>query len=912
MSGPPTPSLLPGQAPSVYDTSRRKRHYPVAETGTAMGSAGGYGSLPPAHQPIQASAGSYQYSSPQGTPYQQQKQQQQQLHYQQQPQHQQQQQPHYQQQPQHQQQQQPHYQQQQPQQQQNNGYQSLVQDTAALHLSTVPLRQDISLVGQPPSMQGFDTSPPVPLLPPNITVTASPQAQCSSLFNRCTLNAIPRTTTLFKQTKLPLSLILEPFPSNAKIPVVTDTVVSRCTRCKTYINPFVRFVNMADWQCNMCGLTNQVPTEFDWDAVQQQQANRWDRDELNHGCVDFIAPAEYMVRPPQPPVYVFLIDTSYQAIQTGMVEVVADSISSALDLLPNEDGRTKVALVTVDEAVSFYKLVGEPEVLVVGDLQDIYLPRTPNELVVNLLEHKKEIQEVLKRVKTMHNHTHASTNCLGAALQAARKLLMPTGGKMMVFQASLPSVGEGAVLTVGSGGDKKPFSVESPLMAPSNGFYRTFAGDCTKAQVCADMFVFGPNADVATLNVIPRFTGGQTHYFPHPNVNSPADRIQLLQEIKSVLKEPIGLEAVMRTRCSPGIVCHAFHGNFTTRPPDIMALPNVPMDQSYCVDLVIEEDIQTPVVYFQTALLYTSCFGERRIRVMNLCLPVVSTAAQVFGAADQFAIARSLCHLAIDKAVTSKLRDARELLVKHTADICGAYGKEVIGAGSSAMSQLLMPQHLSLLPLLVLGILKSESFHEVPTFSMDERSQSTILLRVLSMEAWISYVHPRFYTLHTLPPQVGTIDPATNQCHMPPMCNLSSEKLESHGCYLIENGIQILLWIGKDAVPPLCMDLLNAPNISTVKSGEVAALPSVKSALNQKVNAIVHSLRNTARKSSHYPTLCIVREDDAPALRNQFLARLLEDRQPSGPANAGSNQNQMSSGMSYFQWLGFIRAKYQS
>lgn len=51
--------------------------------------------------------------------------------------------------------------------------------------------------------------------------------------------------------------------------------------------------------------------------------------------------------------------------------------------------------------------------------------------------------------------------------------------------------------------------------------------------------------------------------------------------------------------------------------------------------------------------------------------------------------------------------------------------------------------------------------------------------------------------------------------------NLSSEKLEPHGCYLIENGQSIYIWIGKSAVPALCKDLLNVSNINEIQSGQV-------------------------------------------------------------------------------------------
>lgn len=61
---------------------------------------------------------------------------------------------------------------------------------------------------------------------------------------------------------------------------------------------------------------------------------------------------------------------------------------------------------------------------------------------------------------------------------------------------------------------------------------------------------------------------------------------------------------------------------------------------------------------------------------------------------------------------------------------------------------------------------------------------------------------------------------------MPPAVNLSSEKLERHGCYLVENGQRILIWIGKEAVPQLCSDLLNVPQVSQVKSGQVSIASS--------------------------------------------------------------------------------------
>jgi hypothetical protein len=54
-------------------------------------------------------------------------------------------------------------------------------------------------------------------------------------------------------------------------------------------------------------------------AVDNTRVDRWTRVELRHAVVDIIAPAEYLVRPSQLLVYVFLLDVGFAAVQSGMV-----------------------------------------------------------------------------------------------------------------------------------------------------------------------------------------------------------------------------------------------------------------------------------------------------------------------------------------------------------------------------------------------------------------------------------------------------------------------------------------------------------------------------------------------------------------------------------------------------------------
>ena len=64
---------------------------------------------------------------------------------------------------------------------------------------------------------------------------------------------------------------------------------------------------------------------------------------LKSSTIEFIAPSEYMLRPPQPAVYIFLLDVSRQAVETGYVKALCNVLLEELDKLPG-DSRTQVKL----------------------------------------------------------------------------------------------------------------------------------------------------------------------------------------------------------------------------------------------------------------------------------------------------------------------------------------------------------------------------------------------------------------------------------------------------------------------------------------------------------------------------------------------------------------------------------------
>ncbi|MCO5588428.1 hypothetical protein L7F22_042384 [Adiantum nelumboides] len=761
----------------------------------------------------------------------------------------------------------------------------------------------VNLSATQPNVNDLLRPPPEIKLPPNACISTNPKANADPSYQRCTLNAIPTTSSLLSKSKLPLGLILSPYRSvreedgDEPVPVVTDAVIARCRRCRTYINPYVQFIEGGNrWKCCMCNISNEVPQLFDWDQEKNQPADRWARPELNHSVVEFIAPREYMVRPPQPPIYTFLIDVSHAAISSGMVATAARTILESLDRLPNEDSRTKVAIIGIDVSLHFFCLAPgstEPEMLVVSDLDDVFLPK-PNDILINLSECREGLEALLGRLGDMFKDTTVSGSALGAGLQAAYKLISPIGGKIITLSASLPSVGPGA-LKVREDPKLLGTSKESTLLGAASTFYKTFPIDCSRSQVSVDMFLFSAAyTDVATLSCLPRYTGGQTYFYPGFHAARSEDAGKLAHELSEVLASPISYEAVLRLRATKGLRATGFHGNFFVRSTDLLALPAVPLDQGYAIECEIEETINAPFVVFQSVVLHSTSYGERRIRVVNLALPTTSSMSEVYSGADQTAIVTLLANKAVERSIHARLEDARDALTNKLVDIFSTYKATMTSAGSGASPQLSIASNMALLPLLTLGLLKHVGIRSSSQIPSDLRAYAQALLTTLPVQLLLPYLHPNFHCLHNMPPDAGTkADGGEGVLIMPPKLNLTAERLERHGLYLIEDGQNIFLWVGRDAVPQLCLDVFDAPNYAALRGGKTT-LPRLDNSMSQRVSAIVERVR-TMRRGPYKPHVYIVKEDGEPSLRLWALSMLIEDRFEQTP--------------SYMQFLGTLRDK---
>jgi protein transport protein SEC24 len=210
-----------------------------------------------------------------------------------------------------------------------------------------------------------------------------PALQAPAVFMRTTVKKFPASADLAKQAKIPLGTIVQPLadnPDGSDIDVVNFGAlgVQRCRSCRGYINAFVQWIESGRrWRCNLCGLANDTPSQYysHLDSTGRR-VDAVSRPELRGGVYEIVAPADYMVRAPQSPVYVFVVDVSADSVARGVLQVAVDAIKACLDTLVGT-GRTQVAFLTFDSTVHFYNLragLCEPQMLVVSDIDDMFIP----------------------------------------------------------------------------------------------------------------------------------------------------------------------------------------------------------------------------------------------------------------------------------------------------------------------------------------------------------------------------------------------------------------------------------------------------------------------------------------------------------------------------------------------------------
>lgn len=279
------------------------------------------------------------------------------------------------------------------------------------------------------------------LVPPLVTTkyTTQDQGNASPRFIRSTMYTVPTTNDMMKQTGVPFGLIVSPMAQvgegEYEPPIVDMGEIGpvRCIRCKSYMSPFMQFIDAGRrFQCMFCKATSEVPQEYFQHLDHTgQRMDRYERPELMLGTYEYTATTDYCRNNvfPKSPAIIFLIDVSYNNVKSGLVNLVCAEMKKIVSNLPIDVGHTrtsmKVGFITYNNTVHFYNVnacLTQPQMMVVGDVQDVFMPLLDG-FLCDAEESEAVIDSLMTQIPAMFADTRETETILAPAIQAGLEAL---------------------------------------------------------------------------------------------------------------------------------------------------------------------------------------------------------------------------------------------------------------------------------------------------------------------------------------------------------------------------------------------------------------------------------------------------------------------------------------------------------
>ncbi|XP_050754740.1 protein transport protein Sec24C isoform X1 [Gymnogyps californianus] len=745
------------------------------------------------------------------------------------------------------------------------------------------IEDDRSNRGSEPFVTGVRGQVP-PLVTTNFLV--KDQGNASPRYIRCTSYNIPCTSDMAKQSQVPLAAVIKPLatlPPEETLPYLVDHGESgpvRCNRCKAYMCPFMQFIEGGRrFQCCFCSCVTEVPPHYFQHLDHTgKRVDFYDRPELSLGSYEFLATVDYCKNNkfPSPPAFIFMIDVSYNAVKSGLVRLICEELKSLLDYLPREgnmeESAIRVGFVTYNKVLHFYNVkssLAQPQMMVVSDVADMFVPLLDG-FLVNVNESRTVIASLLDQIPEMFADTRETETVFAPVIQAGLEALKAAecAGKLFIFHTSLPIAEAPGKLK--NRDDRKLINTdkEKTLFQPQTSFYNNLAKDCVAQGCCVDLFLF-PNQylDVATLGVVTYQTGGSIYKYAYFQLETDQDRF--LNDLRRDVQKEVGFDAVMRVRTSTGIRATDFFGAFYMSNTTDVEMAGLDCDKTITVEFKHDDKLsEDSGALLQCALLYTSCAGQRRLRIHNLSLNCCTQLADLYRNCETDTLINYLAKYAYRGVLSSPVKTVRDALINQCAQILACYRKNC--ASPSSAGQLILPECMKLLPVYLNCVLKSDVLQPGPEVTTDDRAYIRQLVTSMDVAETNVFFYPRL-----LPLTKADVDSDS----LPAAIRNSEERLSKGDIYLLENGLNIFVWVGVNVQQGLIQNLFGVSSFSQI-SNALSTLPVLENPFSKKVRSIVGMLQV---QRSRYMKLIVVKQEDK--LEMLFKHFLVEDKSLSGGAS---------------------------
>lgn len=786
-------------------------------------------------------------------------------------------------------------------------------------LFTRPQDEDAIPIYHPKASLYSDTRPPPPADSRFLTQddgNAAPQ------LIRSTLSAVPADRAVLRKTgTLPIALLCTPMANVSsdvpprprllpngdsehwtdpmRIPLSPEvTIPPRCRACQAYVSSFW------DDHCNFCGSRYINASSGGGDTSSTTLGYLCDK-----GTMEYVVDGPYITRAtPIASHTLYAIDATCPHLKEYLesIECVGTSLAAS-----RNKARIGIALVSAFgihvPKLNVDTLTCDGFVIMSDVTEEPYSP-LPLEDWTFVVETQSEQwklfmsslwdawQPFVKQLdcQTSYGTMGHASSCGGAALAFLADALSETGGRGTWISWRRPNFGVGNIRDRERNNlalYKSP-KTEQELYLPlqlrkgklsdemddsAAVFYRDIGKKCAKNRVVLDIVLHTlpkPMAflDLATLGQLCRIACGKLKWIK----TSGSWREQFQQELLRSILSFHGTDAIFKVRCSNGLQVKRF---LATEPgltiESLTGSPEIELaviGQDTCIAVELEHRVgglpkKDKYCYVQSALLYTTTFGERRVRVSTLALKIATLAVDVYRGIDFGSLAafwtRQAIEFALNPAEENPLDSARKDLAEKMINTLAGYRLNT-KAWNEPRGQLMLPTQLTLLPLFTMALLKSSMLrsslplaasglrtdHANP--SADDRAYVLFHGSCVHPAMAMLMVHPNIFSLSTLddaddagewlvPKMEGTPDSevlyAAHHAYvvMPKNVHPSIACIQDNQIYLVDDGMHIFVFVGQNVDRDVKSELLEA----TPRGCKI----STSSDLGQRVARLIWQMR---------------------------------------------------------------------
>ncbi|KAJ6245494.1 sec24-related protein [Anaeramoeba flamelloides] len=701
---------------------------------------------------------------------------------------------------------------------------------------------------------------------------------CSPRFMRSSIYCIPKTKALMRTTHLPFGVIVRPLaithPQEDTIPIVDfgENGPIRCSRCGAYICSNAKFIKGGKiWICPICGVTNKVPKYY-FCALNSNNIRHDinERPELLRGTIEFTAKKESKEIKTKAVHYVLVIEVTAITFRQGIFSDITKALDNILDHFPEN---AYVSIITFNSTIHFYDFnkneESDPNMIIMSDIHDVFLPISPT-TIQPLSSIKGKLKKFFKNLPQMFQNLKSTPSAYGSAMKAASLLIEKNGGKIISFSSQLPNRGMGSL----NKRSKIKFSgtdEEKKLFIPQGKYYTNLGKWCLERNIAIDNYFFTSfQNDLSTISELSRITGGEIYllntYIPE------IDRHKLVNDLIWSLKRPTGIQCVCKLRTSTGICVSKTIGNFERQSEGTeIKLSSINSDQTICYLLEHDMDLkENQPVYLQFAMLYINQNMEKRIRVINLKLDSHFEIKHIFNYIDQETLITLIMKNSLTELKLLPILQIRDNIIQQIINILVCYRRFCIE--KTVLHKMVIPSNLQLIPSYALGLTKCKLFRLLPSVSTDEKIFLAHYLRSSTVKLSLSFMYPKMYSLHSLQSGIGLYSKSNQKIMLPSTLKLSVKNLSSKEILLLDNGLEMFLWIGNNVSNIACKLLFDRENIQNQNFSSFK-LPILNNIYSKKIHNIIQEI---SQGRSQFPTLRIIRHSAQNEI--SFLQFLIEDK----------------------------------